>query len=148
MHIGFLKGLLFFQKAHNNVHHFITSTQGQFPIDRWYKVSASWGSMGMTLSIDGTPVAWSSDSSIYQRDTRTDTGFHISIGHKEYCCMDALRITRPLQGSGDYANIQFLSSQIDAWKDGKPRKCPDSSATDLLPRCAIQGAVYVTDPLW
>lgn len=148
LHIAFLKGTLFFQKGQDNLHRVVTSTPGQLPSNRWYRFAATWGPLGMSLSIDGKPVAWSSDSTGYLRDTRTDTGFHISIGHKEYCCMDVLRIVRPLQGSGDYADIEFLRRQIDAWGDGTPRKCPDSSPDDILPRCAVQGAVRVTDPLW
>lgn len=148
LHIAFIKGTLFFQKGQDNLHRIVTSTSGQLPTNRWYRISASWGSMGMSLSVDGKPVAWSSDSSGYRRDTRTDTGFHISIGHKEYCCMDVLRITRPLQGAGDYADIRFLRKPLDVWGDGSSRKCPESLTTDLLPRCVVQGAVYVTDPLW
>lgn len=148
LHIGFIKGILFFQKGQDNLHRVVTSTSGQLPMNRWYQIAASWGSTGMSLSVDGKPVAWSLDSSAFLRDTRTDTGFHISIGHKEYCCMDVLRITRPLQGAGDYADIRFLREPLDVWGDGSSRKCPENLPTDLLPRCAVQGAVYVTDPLW
>ena len=148
MHIGYLRGLLFFQKGQDNVHHFVTSRLGQLQASRWYSIQATWCPLGMVLSVDGTPVAWSSDSSSYQRDARSDTSDLISIGHKDYCCMDALRITRPMQGAGDYSDIQFLKTQADAWNDGKAHACPDSVGGDILARCGIRPAVHVTSPLW
>ncbi len=148
LHIGFLKGTLFFQKGQDNLHRIVASSPGMLAQDRWYAIEAAWGPLGMTLSIDNSPVAWSSDSTGYQRDTRTDTNYVLSIGRKESCCMDVLRISRALNGAGDYADLQFLKEQVSPWTDLRPRTCPESQATDLLPRCITSGAVVVTDPLW
>lgn len=148
LHIGFLKGIVFFQKNTQSIHRFATSDTGQLGENRWYRISASWGPLGMILSVDGVLVAWNADTTFYQRDVSTDTVHLFSVGHKEACCMEALRITRSMQGAGDYSNIQFLETQTDPWGDGAAHACPDSTSASLLPRCGFEAAPTVTNPLW
>jgi len=148
LHIGFLKGIVFFQKNTLSIHRFATSDTGQLGENRWYRISASWGPLGMILSVDGVPVAWNADTTFYKRDVSVDTAYLFSVGHKGACCMEALRITRSMQGAGDYSSIQFLKTQTDPWGDGVAHACPDSTSASLLPRCGSEATPTVTDPLW
>lgn len=133
--IGFLRGMLYFVKGTDFLHRWITSPPGQLLERRWYRILATWGPQGMTLSVDGNLVGWSTEVSGYSPGTATVAQLRLKSGAKDSCCMEPLGIVSPQRLDGDIAALHLYEQQPIVLGSGVPRACPDSVAGDLRARC-------------
>jgi len=147
LHIGIVAGQLFFQKNHDNVHRFVASRPGVLSEPRWYSIRASWGSQGMILEVDGTPVAWSNDVTKYQQSPWGEASNRLWSGQKGWCCMEPLRIGSALQLSGDLDEVHLSPTQPAVWNDGFPHACETTGIQTPVPLCGTTSPVRGID-LW
>lgn len=139
--IGYLHGLLYFVKSTDYLHRWITSPPGQLLEDRWYRILATWGPQGMTLSVDGTLVGWSTEISGYSPGTATVAQLGLKSGAKDSCCLEVLGLVSPQRLDGDIASVHLYAQQPIVLGAGFPRQCPDSVAGDLLARCGSSSTI-------
>lgn len=147
LHVGVVAGQLFFQKGHDNIHRFVASRPGALSRSRWYWIRASWGSQGMVLEVDGTPVAWSDDTTTYRKSPWGEPSNRLWSGQKGWCCMEPLRIGSALHLSGDLDEVRLSRTQPVIWKDGHPHACEPSSSTTPVPLCGTTAPIRGID-LW
>lgn len=133
--VGYLRGALFFLKSDDSVQRWVTTPPGQLAERRWYRVLATWGPQGMTLSVNDSLRAWSDDTTGYAPGSADDSLRHLVAGAKSGCCMGGIGIGGALHSEGDIASIRLRRRQPVLWKDRRPHACPDSVAGDLLQRC-------------
>lgn len=133
--IGYLRGMLYFVKSTDYLHRWITSPPGQLLENRWYRILATWGPQGMTLSVDGTLVGWSTELSGYSPGTGTVAQLGLKSGAKDSCCLEVLGILSPQRLDGDISSLHLYAQQPIVQGSGLPRQCPDSVAGDLRARC-------------
>lgn len=133
--IGYLRGMLYFIKSTDQLHSWVTSPPGQFLEKRWYRILATWGPQGMTLSVDGTLVGWSTDVSGYSPGTGSVELLRMKSGANSSCCLDALDIYFPQRLDGDISSVHLYSQQPIVQGSGLPLQCPDSAAGDPRARC-------------
>lgn len=148
-HIGWVKGQLFFQKGHDNIHRFIASDTGMLKESRWYTIQATWGAQGMTLSLDGQLVAWSNDISPYHA-APPSYGNDLMIGGKTACCMEPQQISQyspNLTTAGSYRLVKIGRKQPDIWNDHTAHACKELSGL-TSPSCGVTSPSYVTFPIW
>jgi hypothetical protein len=148
IHIGWVDGQLFFQKNHDNIHRFVSSDTGKLRDGNWHRILATWGPQGMTLSLDDTLVAWSNDVSAYHAGPEySPFGNDLKLGAKTWCCMEPMRISSGLTGSGSYRFLKIGFRQPRIWSDGLPRACEERSHTKV-PSCGLTSPAYVEFPIW
>jgi hypothetical protein len=133
--IGYLRGMLYFVKSADFVHRWVTSPTGQLRERRWYRILATWGPQGMTLSVDGNLVGWSADVSGYSPGANSASVLTLRSGAKDSCCLEVLGIVSPQKLDGDISAIHLYTQQPIVWGARLPRQCPDSVAGDLRSRC-------------
>jgi|GEM_PF-6768321 len=144
--VGYLRGSIFFLKSTDYTYRWAITRPGQLSENRWYRILATWGPQGMTISVDDTLRAWNADVTGYSRGSGDTSQLHLVSGKKSSaCCMEGIGIRSPLKLDGDIASIRMRDLQPMVWKIKSPHACPDSVAGDLLQRCGILSSTNIND---
>lgn len=148
-HIGWVKGQLFFQKGHDNIHRFIASDTGMMRESKWHTIQATWGAQGMTLSLDEKLIAWSNDISAYHA-APASYGNDLMIGGKTACCLEPQQISQyspDLTTSGSYRLVKISQKQPVIWSDNTAHACKELPGL-TSPSCGVTSPSYVAFPIW
>lgn len=133
--IGYLRGMLYFVLSSFEKNRWIVSPSGQIPENRWYRILATWGPQGMTLSVDGTLVGWSTEVSGYSPGGATVAQLSMKSGAKDSCCLLPLDIFSPQRLDGDISSVHLYAQQPIVHGSGLPRPCPEWVPGDPFSQC-------------